>query len=268
MYIGGAFPRSESGRSFAIYRAKSKTVFAHVCQASRKDIRIAVEAAKNAAPDWAKRTAYNRGQILYRMAEMLETKRGELLETMQATLAYSNEEANATIEAAIDSLVYYAGFTDKIQQVSGGVNPVASPHHNFTNAEPTGVVGILARPGFASFVQQFAAAICSGNTVVVVLPEQESALIAPLAEALATSDLPAGVVNLVTGTCTELALPLVAHMEVNAIDIGGGAKEHWREWESAASENMKRIVKTPPALGLSSILSFVEYKTVWHPIGN
>jgi len=253
LYIGGEFPRSESGRT---YLAQEQ----NVAQASRKDVRDAVRAARKATGKWSGMTAYNRGQILYRMAEMMEARR-ELL----AGLC----EGEAEVDAAIDRMVWYAGWADKIAQVLGSSNPVAGPYFNFTVPEPTGVVGVLApeAPALAGLVSRIAPAIVGGNTVVAVASESKPLAAVELAEALATSDLPGGVVNILTGFKTELAPWLAGHMDVNAIDVGG-VDGQVEELERLAAENVKRVVHgAADEQSLWEIAAFLELKTVWHPIG-
>ncbi len=258
LYIGGEFPRSESGRS---YEAEG----ANVARASRKDLRDAVRAARGAQPGWAGRTAYNRGQILYRAAEMMEARRALL-----AGLC----DGEAEVDAAIDRMVWYAGWADKLAQVLGSSNPVAGPYFNFTVPEPTGVVGILApeTPALQGLVSRIAPAIVGGNTVVAVASEARPLAAVELAEALATSDLPGGVVNVLTGFKDELAPWLAGHMDVNALDIGevntAGVDGETSELERLAAENVKRVVHgAADSQSLWEIAAFLELKTVWHPIG-
>ena len=253
LFIGGAFPRSESGRT---YEAEGQ----NVARGSRKDVRDAVRAARAAFPKWASMTAYNRGQVLYRVAEMLEARAAEFAE-----LSSGREE----VERSIDRLVWYAGWADKFAQVLGSSNPVAGPYFNFTIPEPTGVVGILAppEPPLAGLVSRVAPVIVSGNTCVVVASEQHPLAAIELAEALATSDVPGGVVNIVTGYRGELAPWLAAHMDVNALDMTG-ADGDGAELERAAAANVKRLVRgAADDQSPWEIAPFVELKTVWHPIG-
>ena len=253
LYIGGEFPRSESGRS---YEAGG----ANVARASRKDVRDSVRAARAAQSAWASRTAYNRGQILYRMAEMMEARRDLLARHCDGA-----EE----VDAAIDRMVWYAGWADKIAQALGSSNPVAGPYFNFTVPEPTGVVGVLCAeaPSLQGIVSQIAPAIVGGNTVVAVASESRPLAAVELAEALATSDLPGGVVNVLTGSKDELAPWLAGHMDVNAIDVGG-ADGQIEELERLAAENVKRVVHgDADGQSLWAIADFMELKTVWHPIG-
>ena len=253
LFIGGEFPRSESGRAYEVDGQ-------NVVRASRKDLRDAVRAARAAFPGWAGRTAYNRGQILYRMAEMTEARRADL-----AAVCSGRSE----VDRAVDRMIWYAGWADKLAQVLGSANSVAGPYFNFTVPEPTGVVGILApaEPPLVGLVSRIAPAIVGGNTVVAVASETSPLAAVELAESLATSDLPGGVVNILTGQKAELAPWLAAHMDVNAIDVGG-ADGQTAELERAAAENVKRVVRgKPDAQDPWEIAAFLELKTVWHPIG-
>jgi acyl-CoA reductase-like NAD-dependent aldehyde dehydrogenase len=253
LFIGGAFPRSESGRT---YLADGQ----NVARASRKDLRDAVRAARGAFPKWAGMTAYNRGQVLYRIAEMMESRRADLAELCSG---------QAEVEAAIDRWVWYAGWADKIAQVLGSSNPVAGPYFNFTIPEPTGVVGILApdEPPLLGLVSRLAPAIVGGNTAVAVASESQPLAAIELAEALATSDVPGGVVNILTGYRSELAPWLAAHMDVNAIDLTG-ADGLVADLERAAAENVKRVVHgLPDGQSPWEVAAFLELKTVWHPVG-
>ncbi len=253
LYIGGAFPRSESGRT---YEAQGE----NVARASRKDARDAVTAARGAQAKWAGATAYNRGQVLYRIAEMMEARAAEFAE-----LSTGREE----VEQAIDRWVWYAGFADKLAQVLGSSNPVAGPYFNFTVPEPTGVVAVIApeEPPLLGLVSRIAPAVVGGNAVVVVASEERPLAAIELAEALATSDLPGGVVNLLTGWRAELAPWLASHMDVNAIDLTG-ADGLRSDLERAAADNVKRVViGSADSQSLYEISAFLELKTVWHPIG-
>jgi acyl-CoA reductase-like NAD-dependent aldehyde dehydrogenase len=264
LFIGGAFPRSESGRSYVV----TGEYPVNVALASRKDVRDAVVAARAAVGKWSGATAYNRGQILYRIAEMLEGRRGQFIDL---------GEEPSTVDAAIDRWVWYAGWSDKIAQVYGGANPVAGPYFNLSAPEPTGVVGIVAPPDspLLGLVSVVAPAIVTGNTVVVLAAEQRPLPAVTLAEVLATSDLPGGVVNLLTGRVAELAPWLASHMDVNAIDLCGVTDPALAtELEVAAAENLKRVVRPPSGPvdwtadpGLERMVSFLETKTVWHPKG-
>jgi acyl-CoA reductase-like NAD-dependent aldehyde dehydrogenase len=253
LYIGGAFPRSESGRT---YEAQGQ----NVARASRKDARDAVRAARAALPKWSGMTAYNRGQVLYRVAEMLEARAQEF-----AALCSGRGE----VERAIDRFVWYAGWADKLAQVIGGTNPVAGPYFNFTVPEPTGVVVTLApeEPALDGLVARIAPPLTGGNAVVVVASEAQPLAAIELAEALATSDVPGGAANILTGHKDELAPRLASHMDVNAIDLTG-ADGRAAELERAAAENVKRIVRaTADAQSPWEIAAFLELKTVWHPLG-
>jgi acyl-CoA reductase-like NAD-dependent aldehyde dehydrogenase len=253
LYIGGAFPRSESGRT---YEAQGQ----NVARASRKDARDAVVAARGAQGKWAGATAYNRGQVLYRVAEMMEARLPEF-----AALCSGKEE----VERSIDRWVWYAGFADKLAQTLGSTNPVAGPYFNFTVPEPTGVVAVIApdEPALDGLVARVLPALVGGNAVVAVASERHPLAAVELAEALATSDVPAGVVNILTGFRAELAPVLASHMDVNAIDLSG-ADGQAAELERAAADNVKRVVhRAPGAQSPWAIADFLELKTVWHPVG-
>jgi acyl-CoA reductase-like NAD-dependent aldehyde dehydrogenase len=273
LYIGGAFPRSESGRSYPVSSSKGE-LLAHAAQASRKDVRDAVVAARSAFSKWSGATAYNRGQVLYRVAEMLEGRREQFAAEVAAAEGLSAKAALAQVDAAIDRWVYYAGWADKYAQVVGGTNPVSGPYFNFSLPEPTGVVGVLAPQdsSLLGFVSVLAPALTTGNTVVVVASQTHPLPAVSLAEVLATSDVPGGVVNLLTGFTDELAPWLASHRDVNAIDLTGAAPDARADLQRAAADNVKRVYvprntdwATNP--GLSRLNAFVETKTVWHPIG-
>ena len=252
LYIGGAFPRSESGRS---YEAEG----ANVALASRKDVRDAVRAAREAFARWAGMTAYNRGQVLYRVAEMLEGRRAQFAE-----LTGSESE----VDAAIDRWIWYAGWADKLAQVLGSSNPVAAPYFSFTVPEPTGVVAVVApeEPPLAGLVSRLAPALVGGNAVVAVASERRPRAAVTLAEVLATSDVPAGTVNVLTGRKSELAPVLAGHMDVNALDLAGVDGDR-TELERLAAENVKRVVRNGEGQSPWHAAAFLEMKTVWHPIG-
>jgi len=252
LYVGGAFPRSESGRS---YEAEG----ANVARASRKDLRDAVRAAREAFPKWASMTAYNRGQVLYRVAEIMEGRRAQFVEL-------TGDEAE--VDAAIDSWVWYAGWADKLAQVLGSSNPVAGPYFNFTFPEPTGVVGVVApeEPALAGLVAHLAPVIVGANAVVIVASQKRPLAAVTLSEVLATSDVPDGVVNVLTGKKDELAPVLAAHMDVNALDLSG-AEGEWEELERLAADNVKRVVANGDGQSPWHVAAFLELKTVWHPIG-
>jgi acyl-CoA reductase-like NAD-dependent aldehyde dehydrogenase len=253
LFIGGAFPRSESGRT---YEAEGQ----NVARASRKDVRDAVRAARDAQPKWAAATAYNRGQVLYRIAEMVEARAAEFAE-----LCGGRDE----VERSIDRVVWYAGWADKLPQVLGGSNPVAGPYFNFTVPEPTGVVAVLApdEPPLLGLLTRLLPPLVGGNAVVAVASETRPLAAVELAEALATSDVPGGVVNLLTGHHVELAPVLASHMDVNAIDLCG-ADGDVPDLERLAADNVKRVVRGRPDVQSPwEIASFLELKTVWHPMG-
>lgn len=269
LYVGGAFPRSESGRSY-IVNDHAGAFLANASQASRKDARDAVVAARKAFAGWSSATAYNRGQVLYRVAEMLEGRRDQFTAQVAQSEGLSSAEAAETVAAAIDRWVWFAGWSDKIAQVAGGANPVAGPYFNFTVPEPTGVVAIIApqASSLLGLVEALAATIVSGNTAVVLVSQQRPLPAITLGEVLATSDVPGGVVNLLTGLTAELAPVLAAHMDVNAIDLAGSATEDVEELERAAADNVKRVL--PPGSagrGPERMLALTELKTVWHPSG-
>ena len=259
LFVNGEFVRSESGRA---YRPAGNV---NVPRGSRKDLRDAVRAARAAFAGWAGRTAMNRGQILYRAAEMLDGRGAQFVELMGG-----GARARREVEEAVEMLVWYAGWTDKLSQVTGTVNPVAGPYFNFTIPEPTGVVAIVApeAPPLVGLVRRLAPALCGGNVAVALAPENDPLPALTLAEVLATSDFPAGVVNVISGQRRELLPWLAAHMDVNAIDAAGCTPDEAKTIELAAADNVKRVIKTPseersPYL----IAAFMEMKTVWHPIG-
>ncbi|MFC5187642.1 aldehyde dehydrogenase family protein [Actinomadura harenae] len=271
LYIGGAFPRSESGRSYVVNDAKGRFL-ANASQASRKDVRDAVVAARKAFGGWSSRTPYNRGQILYRIAEMLEGRRAQFVDELRAAGA-AKTTASAEVDAAIDRWVWYAGWADKIGAVVGNANPVAGPFFNLSTPEPSGVVGIVAPDGpLLGLVSVVAPAIVTGNTVVAVASEPEPLPAITLAEVLATSDLPGGVVNLLTGRRAELAPWLASHMDVNAIDLAGAPDDAVTGLEKAAADNLKRVLRPGSGdwsadPGTDRMKGFLETKTVWHPVG-
>ncbi|QKV94512.1 aldehyde dehydrogenase family protein [Streptomyces sp. NA02950] len=273
LFVGGTFPRSESGRVYEVTDAKDRWL-ANAPQASRKDARDAVVAARKAFGGWSGATAYNRGQILYRVAEMLEGRRDQFVREVADAEGLSKSKAGAQVDAAIDRWVWYAGWSDKIAQIAGSANPVAGPYFNLSSPEPTGVTAVLAPQdsSFLGLVSVIAPAIVTGNTVVVVASETRPLPALSLAEVLATSDLPGGVVNLLSGRTAEIATPLAAHQDVNAIDLAGADAELAVELEKAAAENLKRVVRPQPVdwsadPGTRRMLAFLETKTVWHPMG-
>ena len=275
LFIGGKFPRSESGRYLPAKSAKGEPLdnYAH---ASRKDFRDAVVAARAATGGWGKATAYNRGQILYRAAEMLQNRAGELVHEIARSTGVNAAKAKREVTLAIDRLVYFAGWTDKYPQVFGSVNPVASSHFNFPTPEPTGVVVVLApdEPSLLALVSLVAPVILSGNTALVVASEKFPLPAATFAEILATSDLPGGVVNILTGKRAELAPHIASHLDVNAIVDGAGDAEISNQLQAGMAVNLKRYANHAAADWFSAkvedpywILDTVEFKTAWHPIG-
>lgn len=279
LFIGGAFPRSESGHCFPVKDAGKKSVVANVSRASRKDLREAVKSARGAFSGWSSKTAYNRGQILYRIAEMLESRSSEFVEQIVLVTGATRAKAEKEVQASVDRLIWYAGFSDKYQQIFGSANPVAQPYFNFTMPEPTGVVGLIASDDWSllPLVSQIAPAIVSGNTVVAIVSEKYPTLAMTLAEVIETSDVPGGVVNILTSQKDELYSHLAKHMDVNAIQYVGKNKKVLKLLQEEGAENVKRIVcqYTPSAndwfLEKTQspywIQSFTEYKTTWHPIG-
>jgi acyl-CoA reductase-like NAD-dependent aldehyde dehydrogenase len=273
LYIGGAFPRSESGRSYPVTDPRGR-LLAHAAQASRKDVRDAVTAARKAFAGWSGATAYNRGQVLYRIAEMLEGRREQFTAEIMAAEGSGAAEAAAQVDAAIDRWVWYAGWSDKYAQVVGSANPVAGPYFNFSLPEPSGVVAVIApqESSLLGFVSVVAPALTTGNTVVVVASEDRPLPAVSLTEALATSDLPGGVLNLLTGSPAELAPWLASHRDVNCLDLTGIAPADRVPLAQAAADSVKRVL-APAALdlaaepGMSRLAAFVETKTVWHPLG-
>jgi acyl-CoA reductase-like NAD-dependent aldehyde dehydrogenase len=265
LYIDGEFPRSESGRSYEV-NSRSGDFLANAARATRKDLRDAVRAARTALPGWAAKTAYNRGQILYRVAEIMESRRGELTDEVARA---EGLDAVGQIDEAIDTLVWYAGLTDKIAQMTGGLNPVAGPYFNITVPEPTGVVGLIVpeRPSLLGLVARLAPALCGGNTVVVIASEPCPLPAVALAECLATSDVPRGVVNILTGLTHELGPVLASHLDVDAIDVTGADLRDLGELEVAAAANVKRVVRAQSARSPYEVTAFMEMKTVWHPKG-
>jgi len=269
LYLDGKFPRSESGRSYEVTTPKG-AFLANAARASRKDLRDAVVAARGALSGWAEATAYNRGQVLYRVAEVLEGRSAQFAEEIGASEGVSAAKAAAQVAAAIDAWVWYAGWADKFVQVAGTGNPVAGPYFNLSVPEPTGVVGIVApqRGGsLLGLVRAVAPALVAGNAVVAIADETRPLSAISLAEVLATSDLPGGVVNVLTGRPTELAPWLAAHADVNALDLVGAGELDWPALEASAADTLKRVLRPEPGvpdLSLDRILAFTETKTVWH----
>jgi acyl-CoA reductase-like NAD-dependent aldehyde dehydrogenase len=273
LYIGGAFPRSESGRSYVVADARGRFL-ANASQASRKDARDAVTAARSAFGGWSGRTAYNRGQVVYRIAEVLEGRRAQLVAEVRDATGLTAARARGDVDAAIDRLVWYAGWADKIAQVTGGANPVAGPYFNHSAPEPTGVVAVVAPDDpLLGLVSVLAPVIACGNTAVVLASEPAPLPAVTLSEVMATADVPGGVVNVLTGFRAEVAPWLASHMDVNGLDLTGvDDPQLARELEESAAENLKRVRRpraedfaaTP---GLDRMTTFLETKTVWHPMG-
>ncbi|MFJ6184617.1 aldehyde dehydrogenase family protein [Streptomyces sp. NPDC092295] len=285
LYVGGKFPRSESGRVYEVTAARSAsdaagkgTWLANAPLASRKDARDAVVAARKAFGGWSGATAYNRGQVLYRVAEMLEGRKGQFVREVADAEGLSKSKAAVAVDAAIDRWVWYAGWTDKIGQVVGGANPVAGPFFNLSTPEPAGVVAVLAprESSFLGLVSVIAPVIATGNTAVVVASEKSPLPALSLGEVLATSDLPGGVVNVLSGRTAEIAAPLAAHQDVNGIDLTGADEVLAKELEIAAADNLKRVLRPESAgrtdwsadPGIRRLTAFLETKTVWHPTGS
>jgi len=277
LYVGGKFPRSESGRSFQVTDSKGRFL-ANAAWASRKDARDAVAAARKAFPGWSAATAYNRGQVLYRVAEVMEGRYAQFVDEVSAGEGVTRAKAERLVGEAIDRWVWYAGWTDKIAQVVGSSNPVAGPYFDFSVPEPTGVVAVLAPQGSSllGLVSTLAPVLAGGNTAVLTASYERPLPAITLGEVLATSDVPGGVVNILTGKLSDTAPWLAAHMDVNAIDLAGAAGDsaHARELELAATDNLKRVVRAPEAEpdwtaepDLERITAFLETKTVWHPVG-
>ena len=275
LFIGGAFPRTESGRACPVTLRDGRV--AHVSRGSRKDVRDAVRAARAALPGWSGRTAYSRGQILYRVAELMESRHAEFVEEVRAVAGATSRAAAREVDRAIDRWVWYAGWADKFAPLLSGLNPVAGPFYNFTVLEPTGVVGIVApeRPALLGLVSRLAPVLVSGNTAVLLASEANPLPAVTIAEVLATSDVPPGAVNVVTGLKRELVPVLAAHMDVNAFDAYGADAADLEAIETAAADNVKRVRRPeggvdwlgPAAQSPYLIADFTEFKTVWHPVG-
>ncbi|MFJ7270190.1 aldehyde dehydrogenase family protein [Streptomyces sp. NPDC099050] len=275
LYVGGKFPRSESGRVYEVSDSKGKWL-ANAPLSSRKDARDAVVAARKAFGGWSGATAYNRGQILYRVAEMLEGRREQFVREVGEAEGLSKTKAAAVVDAAIDRWVWYAGWTDKIGQIVGGANPVAGPFFNLSTSEPTGVVTVVApqASSFLGLVSVIAPVIATGNTAVVIASEKAPLPALSLGEVLATSDLPGGVVNILSGKAAEMGPHLASHQDVNAIDLAGADEALAKELEIAAADNLKRVLRPQPVddwsadPGTARMTAFLETKTVWHPTGS
>jgi acyl-CoA reductase-like NAD-dependent aldehyde dehydrogenase len=282
LYIGGAFPRSESGRSYLIKGADG-TPLANACRASRKDVRDAVRAARKAVPGWAAKTAMNRGQVLYRVAELMEGRRDQFVAEVAAAEGLREPRARDVVDRAIDRWVWYAGWADKISQILGSSNPVAAPYFNFTIPEPTGVVGVIApeTSSLLGLVSRLAPPLVSGNTVVLLTSEGRPLPAVTLTEVLATSDVPGGVVNVLTGLRKELIPVLAGHVDVDALDTWGVPDVLRVETEQLAADDVKRLSRRATTVDEARfdwlddraterpewIAAFLEMKTVWHPIG-
>jgi acyl-CoA reductase-like NAD-dependent aldehyde dehydrogenase len=272
LFIGGAFPRSESGRSYPVHDTAGE-LLAYAAKASRKDLRDAVVAARKAFGGWSGATAYNRGQVLYRVAELMEGRAAQFAAEVAQAEGLKPAQAEAAVAAAIDRWVWYAGWSDKVTQVAGAANPVAGPYFNFTVPEPTGVVVLLApaQSSLLGLVSVLAPVIVTGNCAVLIASEHRPLPSVVLAEVLATSDVPPGVVNVLTGSGAELAPVAADHMDVNAIDLTGAQADHRAALERAAAGNLKRVFADherwaePP--GTRRLLAALEIKTVWHPVG-
>lgn len=270
LFIDGKFPRTESGRSFDQLYYQSDKLYAHLCQASRKDFRNSIEAAKKAQPSWEARDAFNRSQILYRMAEMMEGKRQEFINLFKDVLGYTDSKAQKEFDLGRDAFVYYAGFCDKIGQVLGSLNPVSGPFHNFSHPSAQGVILFIAseKLDFERLCAGIASVIAPGNSTVVLLGSSYASVLGPLAETFATSDLPGGVINLLSGYLDELAPFMGGHREIDSILYDHDNKNILKDFELKGAENMKRVVKAGKEnLCLERISSHVEMKTIWHPVG-
>lgn len=268
LYIGGAFPRSESGRSYEVKDSRGNFI-ANPAQASRKDLRDAVVAAKSASTGWQSATAYNRGQILYRIAEIMEGRADQFVAEIAALEGVSKASALKQVHEAIDTWVWYAGWTDKISSTAGSTNPIAGPYYNFTIPEALGVIGVVAdqKSSLLGLVRGIAPVLAAGNTAVVISSEKRPLPAITLSECCATSDVPGGVLNILTGSTNELTPWLASHMEIDGLDISGIDSKKDSEIRLAGTENLKRIHRFSAENSPHRILSFMEYKTVWHPIG-
>jgi len=266
LFIGGDFPRSESGRSYEVVDGSDKVV-ANAVRASRKDVRDAVVAARRAQPGWQAATAYNRGQVLYRVAEMIEGRAAELADAI--ALVEGKRGARKQVEGSIDTWVWYAGLADKVTQVAGGLNQVAGPYFNITSPEPTGVIGVVAPDGdsVAVLSSRLAAALCGGNSVVALASETNPLPAIVMAECIATADVPSGVVNILTGRHDELVMVLADHGDVDGLDVTGVPADMRVDVEAAAAVNVKRVVSLTSERSPYEATKFMEMKTVWHPKG-
>ncbi len=268
LFINGTFPRSESGQSYEIKDTRGKFL-ANPAKASRKDLRDGVAAAKNALPSWSGATAYNRGQILYRIAEIMEGRSAQFIDEICALEGVTNKVAAKQVSQSIDLWVWYAGWSDKISTIAGSTNPIAGPFYNFTTPEPVGVVGVIAeqKNSLLGIISSIAPVLAGGNTLVAIASQKRPLPAITLSEVLATSDLPAGVVNILTGVVSELAPWMASHMEVDAMDLSGVDPIMENNLRVAGCENLKRIFSFSHNKSAERITSFMEQKTVWHPIG-
>lgn len=266
LFIGGEFPRSESGRSYPCFYNGSKTIYANISQASKKDLRAAVESAEMGNKTWYAMTAYNRSQILYRMAEMTEGKRYEFIQLIKDTLGVDEASAQLEVDNAIDAFIYFAGFSDKYQQTVSAVNPVSTPHLNFTLPDPVGVTALICEShfDFGRLISHITSILASGNSLVVLLSNECPAILQPLAEVFATSDLPKGAVNLLTGELSELYTHFGSHMEIKSISYQNENEKIFYELKKLGVTNMKRVIpRYEDVQSLNAITRFVEFKTVW-----
>ena len=267
LFINGSFPRTESGRTYEVKSSKGSFI-ANPCLASRKDLKDAVVAARGAQAGWNKATAYNKGQILYRIAEMLEGRRAQFIDEIMVVTGVTKTKADKEVTDSVDRLVWYAGWSDKISSLSGALNPVAGPYYNFTIPESMGVIAAIApeTPSLLGLIDVIAPIIVGGNTVVVLASTKAPLSAMSFAEVLATSDVPAGVVNILTGKKDEIAPWMASHMDIDGLDISGLAIKSHADIRTAGAENLKRIYSFKSA-DPGRILAFLENKTVWHPIG-
>lgn len=268
LFIGGAFPRSESGRVYEVKGANKKFI-ANPARSSRKDLRESVVAAKSAFHGWSNATAFNRGQVLYRIAEIMQGRSEQFVEEICALEGLSNKAAKAQVEEAIDTWVWYSGWCDKLSSVTGSLNQVSGPYYNFTTPEALGVVAVFAenKPSLLGAVRTLAPVIASGNTSILIASQNYPLPAITLSEVLATSDLPAGVVNVLTGKISELSPWIASHMEIDGVDVAGLSKKEEEELKLLGADNLKRVFRFSNSNNPERILSFMEQKTVWHPIG-
>ena len=268
LFIGGAFPRSESGRVYEI-KGVNKKFIANPALASRKDLRDSVVAAKSAFPGWCSATAFNRGQVLYRIAEIMQGRIEQFIDEICALEGLSTKAAKSQVEEAIDTWVWYSGWCDKLSSISGSLNQVSGPFYNFTSPEPLGIIAVFAenKPSLLGAVRTLAPVISGGNTVVLIASENYPLPAITLSEVLATSDVPAGVVNVLTGKTSELAPWVASHMEIDGVDVAGLSRKEEEELKLVGAENLKRVFRFKNTNSPERILNFMEQKTIWHPIG-